>query len=235
MRKLAIFLMLFGLATLTWAAENDANNSDISRKISESTNIIQEMTGPNANAGIPRSVIDNAKCIAVVPDMIQGGFIFGGRHGSGVATCRTANNSWSPPAPFSLTGMSWGAQVGGQSIDLIMMVMNDDGMQQLRSGHFKVGGEASVAAGPVGRQGSADAGWKAGILTYSRTKGAYAGLTIKGAVIQQDDSATKQLYGRDAQFSNILDGNVKMPDNPQVHAFLNTIQQTQQSAMNTKH
>lgn len=195
----------------------------IDKELTNATQIVQQMTGSGSNAGIPSDVLKNAQCVAVVPNVIQAGFIIGGRHGSGVATCRTSNGKWSPPAPFSLSGASFGAQIGGQSIDLVMMVMNHKGMQALVSGHFKVGGEVSGAAGPVGRQASASGGWKADILSYSRTKGAYAGATVKGAELQKDNSATKALYGHNVSFSKILNGQVSMPDQSQAHQFVSTV------------
>jgi lipid-binding SYLF domain-containing protein len=229
MRYFGLLLML-ALVAPAWGKDNNSTSS-IDKELTNATQIIQEMTGPNATAGVPESVLKDAKCIAVVPGLIQGGFIIGARHGDGVATCRAANNRWTSPAPFKLTGASWGAQIGGQSIDLIMMVMNQDGMQALRSGHFKLGAEVSGAAGPVGREAAASGGWKAGILTYSRTKGAYAGITLKGAELQQDDSATKALYGSDVKFTQILDGQAPRPQLAEAHAFVNTIEHAEQTAM----
>ncbi len=231
MKTLGVMIVLVALSCFGWAQSNNSDDSGINAELSKATDIVHEMTGPNAKAGVPESVLQNAKCIAVVPDLIQAGFIVGGRHGNGVATCRTSGNQWTSPAPFSLTGASWGAQIGGQSIDLIMMVVNQKGMQALMSGHFKVGAEVSGAAGPVGRQASASGGWKAGILTYSRTKGVYAGVTLKGAELQQDDSATKALYSRDAKFSQILNGKVSMPTNTQAHDFIAAVERAEQTAM----
>ena len=233
MRRFLTLMVMTVFAVFCWAgnsSQSNQNNSNIDKELSNATQIIQQMTGPNATAGVPESVLQNAKCIAVVPNMIQAGFIVGGRHGDGVATCRTSGNRWSSPAPFKVTGGSFGAQIGGQSIDLIMMVMNDQGMQALRSGHFKVGAGVSAAAGPVGRQAAASGGWKAAILTYSRTKGAYAGATVKGVELQQDDSATKALYGRDVNFSKVLNGQVQMPNNAEAHDFVMTIEKAQQTA-----
>jgi len=228
---IAAVIMLFAFAaSAQTSSQSDQNSSGIDKELSNATQIIQQMTGPSANAGIPQNVLDNAKCIAVVPNLIQAGFVVGGRHGSGVATCRTAANQWSSPAPFSLSGASFGAQIGAQSVDLIMMVMNQSGMQALRSGHFKVGGEVSATAGPVGREASASAGWKSGILTYSRSNGAYAGATVKGAEVQQDDSATKALYGSDISFSKILNGQAPQPKTAQAHDFMMAVQHAEQSA-----
>lgn len=162
--------------------------------------------------GIPTEILDSAKCVAVVPSLLKGGFIVGGSHGRGVATCRTANG-WSAPAPFSMTGGSFGFQIGGQAVDLVMMVMNDRGMQALLSSKFKLGADASAAAGPVGRHAEGSTDWKmrAEVLTYSRARGLFAGVTVNGSSITQDENATKELYGRSVPFKTILTGAVSTP------------------------
>ncbi len=163
--------------------------------------------------GIPDSVLADTKCIVIVPHLIKGGFIFGGKHGRGVATCRTAGG-WSAPAFVSVGGGSWGLQIGVQEVDLVMVVMNDRGVQHLLSSKFALSGEGSVAAGPVGRQAVAGTDWKleTEILSYSRTKGLFAGLTLEGAVIQQDDDSTKDIYGSDPGFRQILSGKTPVPE-----------------------
>jgi lipid-binding SYLF domain-containing protein len=133
--------------------------------------------------------------VAVIPKLIKGAFVVGGEHGTGVATCRTSTNNWSAPAPFSVAGISWGPQIGGKSTDLLMFIMNDQGMKDLISGHFKVGADVSAAAGPVGRQGSAEAGWKAGILTYSSSKGAFIGASLNGAELPPRKCAGSECPG----------------------------------------
>src|SRR5205085_4353119 len=151
--------------------------------------------------GIAEEVLSNAKCMVVVPDLIKGGFIFGGKHGRGIASCRTSGG-WSAPAFVSVGGGSWGLQIGVEGVDLVMLVMNDRGFQHLLSSKFALTGEGSVAAGPVGRHASAGTDWKMNtqMLTYSRTKGAFAGLTLEGAVIQQDDDSTVAIYGKKLRF-----------------------------------
>lgn len=162
--------------------------------------------------GIPVEILDSAKCVAVVPSLLKGGFIIGGAHGRGMATCRTANG-WSAPAPFSITGGSFGFQIGGQAVDLVMMIMNDRGMQALLTSKFKIGVDASAAAGPVGRhvEGSTDWKMRAEVLTYSRARGLFAGVTLNGNVIKQDDDSTGELYGRQVPFKTILTGAVPTP------------------------
>ncbi|HLK32845.1 MAG TPA: lipid-binding SYLF domain-containing protein [Terriglobales bacterium] len=222
MKTLSILCLLGMMVSLTWA-QND--NSSADKETSQAANIIQQMT--SGNAGIPDSVLSGAKCIAVVPHMIKGAFMVGGEHGRGLATCRTGSG-WSAPAPFAISGGSIGWQIGGQSSDLVMMVMNQQGMDQLMSGHFKVGAGASVAAGPVGRSGSANAGWKAAILTYARSKGAFAGVSVNGSAITQDKKVTRDLYGHDVAFDNILKGQVPTP--PAAQSFVSAVTSAEQSA-----
>lgn len=220
--KIVSLICVLGLMAAMALAQD---NNSAQKKVDQAASIIQQMT--SGNAGIPDSVLREAKCIAVIPHMIKGAFMVGGEHGSGLATCRTSSG-WSAPAPFDISGGSIGWQIGGQSSDLVMMVMNDQGMDQLMSGHFKVGAGASVAAGPVGRSGSANAGWKAAILTYARSKGAFAGVNVSGSAITQDKKMTRELFGHEVAFSNILKGQVPAPSSAQ--AFLSAVNSAEQSA-----
>jgi lipid-binding SYLF domain-containing protein len=167
--------------------------------------------------------------VAVIPKLVKGAFIVGGEHGTGVATCRTSNGQWSAPAPFSVSGISWGPQIGGKSTDLMMFIMNDEGMTGLMKGHIKLGADISAAAGPVGRSASADAGYKAGILTYSSSKGAFIGASLNGAELQQDNKATKEWYGAEPSFKDILQGNEKIP-NAEARDFVNAVQNAKETA-----
>ena len=136
---------------------------------------------------------------------------FGGNHGKGVATCRTANGRWSALAPITITGGSWGLQLGGQAVDLVMIVMNDEGMKHMLSSKFKIGADASAAAGPVGRHAGADTDWKmkSEVLTYSRSRGLFAGIDLNGAAVTQDKDETRILYGKFVPFDEILEGKVR--------------------------
>jgi lipid-binding SYLF domain-containing protein len=180
-------------------------------RLNDAANVLNQLVSA-PDSGIPDTVLKSAKCVAIVPSMVKGGFVIGGRHGRGVATCRTGNG-WSAPAFFTLSGGSWGAQIGVESADVVMMIMNDKGMQDLMSSKFKLGGEASVAAGPVGRQAEASTDYKmqAEVLTYSRTKGLFAGLELNGAAIQQDIESTNGFYGRQVAFRDVLSGHVPVP------------------------
>ena len=207
---LALSTVALMFAGLSWAAD-DKDQSDIAKRIDTSANVLNEIMATPDKA-IPDSIMNDAKCIAVVPSMLKIAVGFGGSHGKGVATCRTANG-WSAPAPIAITGGSWGLQLGGQAVDLVMVVTNDQGMQHLLSSKFKLGAGASAAAGPVGRDASADTDVKmrAEVLTYSRARGIFAGIDLSGAAIAQDKDDTRVLYGRMLSFATILHGKVPVP------------------------
>ena len=181
------------------------------------------------DAGIPKEVLESAKCVAIVPDMVRGGFVFGARHGLGVTTCRTSDG-WSGPAFFQVTGGSWGAQIGLESIDLVMLAMNEKGMQDMLSSGFKLGAGASVAAGPVGRQAQASTDWKfkSEVLMYSRARGVFAGLDLSGAVIRPDFDSTIAFYGKQIPSDVILSG--KGPANANAEPFLASVKQAVEEA-----
>ncbi len=199
-------------------------------RVDESTKILDELLAAS-DKGIPDEVFKNAKCVAVVPSMIKGGFVFGAEHGRGIATCRTAHG-WSAPAFFTVTGGSWGAQIGAQAVDLVMLFMTDEGAKKLLDAKFNLGGDASVAAGPVGRDASANTDWKfnTGVLTYSRTRGIFAGLSLKGAVIHQDDDSTMAVYGKNVSFRQILTGQVPSPHESAIQRFLATVRHDKSEA-----
>src|SRR6202035_301759 len=189
---------------VSWSADKD--QSDIAKRIDESAKVLNEIMATPDKA-IPDKVMRDAKCIAVIPSMIKIAIGFGGNHGKGVATCRTPNG-WSAPAPIAITGGSFGLQLGGQAIDVVMIVTNDNGMQHLLSSKFKLGADASAAAGPVGRDATAgtDVKMRAEVLTYSRTRGLFAGIDLSGAVINQDKDDTRILFGKMVPFETILSG-----------------------------
>lgn len=193
-------------------AESKDQQTDIEKRIKAAAQVLDEVMAEKDKA-IPDKVMSDAQCVAVVPSMVKIAIGFGGSHGKGVATCRTAHG-WSAPAPFSITGGSWGLQIGGQAIDLVMLVMNQKGMDALLSSKFKVGADASAAAGPVGRESEAATDWKmkAEVLTYSRARGIFAGIDLSGAKISQDRDETHILYGRMVPFNEILNGTVAPPN-----------------------
>jgi len=204
-RILFVALNVLLLCGFAFAGETAADRAQ-----SAATVLNEIMAAPDK--GIPEEILGSAKCIAVVPSLIKGGFIVGGAHGRGMATCRT-ESGWSAPAPFAMTGGSIGLQIGGQAVDLVMTVMNDRGMQALLSSKFKLGADASAAAGPVGRHAEGSTDWKmrAEVLTYSRARGLFAGITVNGSTVTQDENATRELYGRMVPFKTILTGAVPSP------------------------
>ena len=234
---MALMLFFFAFAFAAWAQDNNAASSNekdaVNARLDDSSKILNQLLSA-PDQGIPDDVLKSAKCVAVVPSMVKGGFVFGAEHGRGVATCRT-RNGWSAPAFFVITGGSWGAQIGVQAADVVMLIMNDRGMQDLLSSKFKLGGSGSVAAGPVGRQASASTDWKmkAEVLTYSRTRGLFAGLTLNGAVIKQDDDATRAAYGHMEGFRPTLMGEVKPP--AEADHFLATVRREHADAREEGH
>jgi lipid-binding SYLF domain-containing protein len=208
MKKVMILLAMLSLGTLCWAG---SAREDATDRLDNATNVLHEIMGMSDN-GIPEEVLEHAKCVAVVPHMVKAGFVFGGKGGKGVATCRTANG-WSAPAFITISGGSWGLQIGVETVDLVMIIQNEKGMQKLLSSNFQIGADASAAAGPVGRHASAGTDWKLDteILTYSRAKGAFAGLTLEGASIRQDDDSRHAIYGRKVTTRALLLGKVPAP------------------------
>ena len=212
--------------------EDSKADTDIAKRLNNSASVLDEIMG-TPDKGIPKDILADAKCIVVVPSMVHIAVGFGGRHGKGVATCRTPQG-WSAPAPITITGGSWGLQIGGEAIDLVMLVMNQKGMDHLLSSKFKIGAEISGAAGPVGRQAAADTDWKmkAEVLTYSRTRGAFAGIDLNGAAIKQDKDETALLYGKFYPFQTILSGKVTPP--PAAQTFLATVRKYAREAAQEK-
>jgi len=219
MRKLLVLLLMIScVLTITLSADED---SKAVRRVESAGTVLDEIQGA-PDQGIPEEVLGSAECVAVIPTLLKGGFIFGGRYGKGVASCRTAKG-WSAPAFFTIGGGSFGLQIGGEAVDLVMLIMNKEGMKNLLSSQFKLGADASAAAGPVGRHASADTDWKmkAQVLTYSRARGVFAGLELVGAVVKQDKDSTREFYGRMVPFKTSLEGNVEAPQT--AYPFLNSL------------
>jgi lipid-binding SYLF domain-containing protein len=181
-----------------WCIEITAwQTSDEYKRITHATVVLGEIMGA-ADKGVPLSIMEKAEGIAVFPSLLKGGFVVGGQHGRGILSVRDRKNGgWSSPAFLTITGGSFGAQIGGQAIDLILVIQNQRGLEQLVSNQFKIGADASVAAGPVGRETSAatDIQMRAQILSYSRARGLFAGVTLNGSTIRQDRDANDRFYG----------------------------------------
>jgi SH3 domain-containing YSC84-like protein 1 len=226
MKKLIILVAILSLSGIAWA---DSDREATVDRLDHAGRILHEIMGA-PDSGIPEEVLEHAKCVAVVPHMIKGGFIFGAQSGRGVTTCRT-KDGWSAPAFFAITGGSWGLQIGIEGVDLVMIIQNEKGMRQLLSSKFQLGGDASAAAGPVGRHASANTDWKLDteILTYSRARGAFAGLTLTGAAIRRDDDSTKAIYGHRVSTRSILTGKVAVPASAE--AFLRAVRGAKSQAV----
>lgn len=212
MKKMVWLFAIVCLCTALFAAdETAAKDSKATDRVQAAADVLDQIQN-TPDKGIPEDVLRSAECVAVVPSMLKGGFIFGGKYGRGLASCRTPKG-WSSPAFFTVEGGSFGFQIGGQAVDLIMLIMNDNGMKSLLSSKFELGADASVAAGPVGRLAEGDTDWKmrAEVLTYSRARGIFAGVTLNGAVVKQDKDSTREFYGHMVTFPASLKGEVDPP------------------------
>jgi SH3 domain-containing YSC84-like protein 1 len=197
--------------------------SDEAERVTKATQVFEEIMAVPEKA-IPEKILSNADAVAVFPSTIKGGFGFGAHHGKGIISRRNrATGTWTAPGFLSLTGGSFGAQIGGQALDLVLVVMNKNGLDSLMRSEFKIGADASVAAGPVGRgaEASTDAMLKAEILSYSRARGLFAGVSLNGSVINEDEDANRDFYGRPVRNAQILDdsprpvgtaGNTPLPE-----------------------
>src|SRR5438477_2972726 len=210
--KKTMSVLVMSVMALIGTASAGTGREDTVDRLAKSVDVIHAIMA-TPDKGIPEEVLSNAKCILVVPNLIKGGFIVGGKHGRGVASCRTSAG-WSAPAFVSVGGGSWGLQIGVEGVDLVMLVMNDQGFQHLLSSKFELSGEGSVAAGPVGRHASGGTDWKMNtqVLTYSRSRGVFAGLTLEGAVVQQDEDSTRAIYHKSLPFRAVLSGGTETPE-----------------------
>ncbi len=220
----ALLAAVLALAICGWAQADD-ERSKVTKRMDDASADLNRLTSAPDN-GIPQTILADAKCVAIIPSLAKGGLVFGAEHGRGVATCRVASGRWSAPAFFTLTGGSWGAQIGGEDVDLVMLFMDRGGAEKLMSAKWKIGGDVGIAAGPWGRQGSADTDYKAntGILTYSKAKGAFIGATLNGANVHVDEKAMRAFYGQNNPgFREVLTGNIEPP--PAAHQFLASVRQ----------
>jgi lipid-binding SYLF domain-containing protein len=207
---IAAVLAITALSPLAVQAQKESQATD---RLDAATDVLKDMMHAD-DKGIPQDLMNKANCVVVVPNMKKAGFIFGAKYGRGFASCRKAGNSgWTAPAGIRIEGGSFGLQIGGTEQDAVILVMNERGMKHLRESKFTLGGDATVAAGPVGRNASAqtDVTMHAEMLSYSRARGIFAGISLDGATLRPDDSANKELYGTDPGNRAILTGNVKAP------------------------
>ncbi|HTZ84482.1 MAG TPA: lipid-binding SYLF domain-containing protein [Candidatus Acidoferrales bacterium] len=228
MKKLLLLMLVVSLCSFALAADDQPNESKAVDRVQSAADVLNEIQSA-PDSGIPEEILSRSECVAVVPSMLKGGFIFGAKYGRGLASCRTPKG-WSAPAFFTVTGGSFGFQIGGQAVDLVMLIMNDDGMQHLLSSKVALGADASVAAGPVGRHAEGNTDWKmrAQVLTYSRARGVFAGVSLNGAVIKQDKDSTREFYGHMVSFRASLTGEVPPP--AAANPFLTTLAKWAQEA-----
>jgi len=198
--------------TLTSAAFAASTRENLQARIDAAKTVLDEIMAAQDKT-IPMNILERATCVAVVPGMIKGAFVFGAQYGQGVVTCRTGHG-WSAPVFIRMAGGSWGLQIGGQSTDLVLVAINDRGLQDLLKNKFKIGGDASAAAGPVGRAGQAATDWKMGaeLLSYSRNKGLFAGIDLDGTSVSQNSEDTELYFGAPHNFESILKGSVDVPE-----------------------
>ena len=227
MKRLVLLTLVMFLCSFATAAD-EPPASKASDRVQAAADVLNEIQSA-PDSGIPQEILGKAECVAVVPSMLKGGFIVGGKYGRGLASCRTPKG-WSTPAFFILTGGSLGFQIGGQAVDLVMLIMNNDGMQHLLSSKVALGADASVAAGPVGRHAEGNTDWKmrAQVLTYSRARGVFAGVSLNGAVMKQDKDSTRDFYGHMMTFKAALTGEVDPPAG--ANGFLTTLAKWAQEA-----
>jgi SH3 domain-containing YSC84-like protein 1 len=228
MKKILLFAVVVSLCTFAFAADEETKESKAGDRVQAAADVLNEIQSA-PDSGIPEEILGRAECVAVVPSMLKGGFIVGGKYGRGLASCRTPKG-WTAPAFFTVKGGSVGFQIGGQAVDLVMLIMNENGMQHLLSSQFALGADASVAAGPVGRHAEGNTDWKmrAEVLTYSRARGVFAGVSLNGAVVKQDKDSTREFYGHMVTPKAALTGEIDPPAG--TSPFLTTLAKWAQQA-----
>ena len=228
MNKLLLLTLVVWLCSFMYAADEPAKESKATDRVQAAADVLNEIQSA-PDSGVPNEILSRADCVAVVPSMLKGGFVVGAKYGRGLASCRTPKG-WSAPAFFTVKGGSFGFQIGGQAVDLVMLIMNNEGMQRLLSSKVALGADASVAAGPVGRHAEGNTDWKmrAQVLTYSRARGVFAGASLNGAVLKQDKDSTRDFYGHMVTFKAALTGEVEPP--PAANPFLSSLAKWAQEA-----
>jgi SH3 domain-containing YSC84-like protein 1 len=211
MKKLIASACLCFLLTCTALAAS--SRDDLQDRIDAAKAVLDQVMSAQDHS-IPMNILEQATCVGVVPGLIKGAFVFGAQYGQGVVTCRTGHG-WSAPVFIRMAGGSWGLQIGGQSTDLVLIAGNDHCFQDLLKNKFKIGGDAAASAGPIGRNSQASTDWKmnAELLTYSRSKGLFAGIDLDGTVVSQNREDTELYFGQDHSFQSILKGAVPVPPN----------------------
>ena len=221
MKKLFAVVCAAGISLTALSASAAEDKTVIANRIEAARQVLTEIEATPDKA-IPNKIMQQAKCVGVFPSVKKGAFLLGAEYGQGVVSCRTPQG-WSAPAFIRIAGGSFGFQLGAQSIDLVLVAVNDRGFQDLLKNKFKLGGDASAAAGPIGRDSQAATDWKmsAELLTYSRAKGLFAGIDLNGAVVDQNIDATRTFYGTAYPFEQLLKGEVAVPT--EARPFVRTV------------
>lgn len=221
MKKVSVVLCALVMSAGLIPVHARAQDAKLTDRLNAAADVIDEVMA-TPDRGIPQSILAGAHCVVVIPAYKKGAFIVGGQYGQGAATCRTPRG-WSAPVFVQLAGGSFGWQIGGQSTDLVLVAMNKNGLQDMLKSKFKIGGDAAATAGPVGRNAQAGTDWKlnAEFLTYSRSKGLFAGIDLDGTVLSQNGDDTRAEYSADIPFEGVLHGNSPTP--PNARRFVHTV------------
>ena len=198
--------------TISSTAIAASTREDLQARVDAAKDVLDQIMAAK-DKSIPMNILEQATCVGVVPGMMKGAFLVGAQYGQGVVTCRTGHG-WSAPVFIRLAGGSFGFQIGGKATDLVLVAVNERGFQDLLKNKFKIGGDASAAAGPVGRAGEASTDWRmnAELLSYSRAKGLFAGIDLDGTSVSQNSDDTELYFGQPHTFESVLKGNVEVPD-----------------------
>lgn len=221
MNKMIAVLCGVAMTASSLVAGAETDKAKLTKRMTNAGQVISEIMG-TPDKGIPSEILSGASCVVVIPSYKKAAFVVGGQYGQGVATCRTPRG-WSAPVFVQLAGGSFGFQIGGQATDLILVAMNDQGLQNMLKNKFKIGADAAASAGPVGRNAQAGTDWKlnAQFLSYSRSKGLFAGINLDGTVLSQNSDDTRAEYGSDVTFESVLKGNQPTPEN--ARPFVRTV------------
>jgi lipid-binding SYLF domain-containing protein len=221
MKRISAFGVGLALVASSLSAFGETDKAKLTERLANATAVINQIMA-TPDKGIPSSILSGASCVVVVPSYKKAAFVVGAQYGQGAATCRTPKG-WSAPVFVQLAGGSFGFQIGGQSTDLILVAMNDQGLQDMLKNKFKIGADAAASAGPVGRNAQAGTDWKlnAEFLTYSRSKGLFAGINLDGTVLSQNEDDTRTMYGANIPFGEVLKGNQATPT--EARPFVRTV------------
>jgi SH3 domain-containing YSC84-like protein 1 len=221
-RKISVILCGLAMTACSLSAHAEGDKAKVAERLNAAAEVLSQVMATPDKA-IPGGILAGASCVVVIPSFKKGAFVVGAEYGQGVATCRTESGKWSAPVCVQLAGGSFGFQIGGQATDLVLIAMNQKGLQDMLKNKFKLGADAAASAGPVGRNAQAGTDWKlsAEFLSYSRSKGLFAGVDLDGTVLSQNQDDTQALYGAAIPFQTILGGQQVTPD--EARPFVRTV------------